>query len=199
MVSHKKSFKAAIKRAQTGIKRMEKYVEAARKQVQQQEGRKTFSLRQELIQIISIFSYRQKTEHIRVKLNIKRDIKTFSNPIAFNQAISNILANAFDAYEEYPTYNKKPKEILIQTHSEKNTIIITIQDWGKGIERSTLPHIFDAFFTTKNIDKGTGIGLSISKKAIEEKLQGTITVRSSQNEGTVFTITLPLVRKVDNI
>ncbi len=195
MATHKKTFKAAIKRAQTGIKRMESYVEAARKQVQQQETHKTFSVKQELTHVINIFSYRQKKEHVVIKLDMKKDVKTFGNPIAFNQAVSNILANAFDAYDGFPTSNKNTRQIVVESYVEKNTIHISIQDWGRGIDKNTLPHIFEPFFTTKNADKGTGIGLSISKKSIEEKLHGTVAVKSSKTKGTLFTISLPIIKK----
>jgi signal transduction histidine kinase len=198
IATNKTSFKAAVKRAQVGIKRMESYVEAARKQVQQQEANKTFSIKDELKQIAKIFSYRQKKEHIDIKLQIKKDIRTYGNPIAFHQAMSNIVANAFDSYDGTPR-TKKQQEIIIEVYSEKKSsqliAHILIHDTGKGISAKDINHVFDPFFTTKNSDKGTGIGLSISKKAIEEKLKGHISFKSSNTEGTTFHIDFPIIKK----
>lgn len=190
--SHKTSFKSALKRAKTGIQRMKSYVEAARKQIQQQETHKSFSVRSELKQILKIFSYREKREHVAIKFNIPKEIKMHGNPVAFHQAISNIVANAFDAYE--PS-TQKIKQIVISAHKEKDLVFIDIQDNGKGITAQELPHIFEPFYTTKNLDKGTGIGLSISKKIIEKSLGGSISVESSKAQGTVFHLALPVRHK----
>ena len=68
---------------------------------------------------------------------------------------------------------------------------ITVADTGHGIPPEDLPKIFDAFFTTKETGKGTGLGLTVVKGIIEEH-GGTITAESEPGHGTTFTITLPL-------
>ena len=74
---------------------------------------------------------------------------------------------------------------------DATTVRIQIQDNGKGIPAEVLPRIFDPFFTTKPIGQGTGMGLSISYKIIQEH-GGQITVDSEQGAGTTFTILLPI-------
>jgi signal transduction histidine kinase len=68
---------------------------------------------------------------------------------------------------------------------------IMIKDSGCGIPDENLPHIFDPFFSTKEVGYGTGLGLSVAHGIIEQH-NGTLSVESRVGEGTVFTIRLPL-------
>jgi len=68
--------------------------------------------------------------------------------------------------------------------------VITIADTGSGMTPSVIDHIFDPYFTTKGVGKGTGIGLSVVFGIIKE-MCGNITVVSKENSGTVFTIYFP--------
>jgi signal transduction histidine kinase len=67
-----------------------------------------------------------------------------------------------------------------------------VQDNGPGIPSSVQRHIFEPFFTTKDVGKGTGLGLSVSYFIITEHHEGTIEVESSPEDGSCFTIKLPL-------
>jgi signal transduction histidine kinase len=69
--------------------------------------------------------------------------------------------------------------------------VIKIRDNGKGIPQENLKKIFEPFFTTKDVGQGTGLGLFIVYKIIEQH-KGTITVQSEVGKGTEFTIKLPI-------
>jgi two-component system NtrC family sensor kinase len=71
-------------------------------------------------------------------------------------------------------------------------ISLQIADTGTGIARHALSHIFDPFYTTKENGSGTGLGLFITKKLVES-FSGTISVESSEGEGTCFTLTFPAI------
>jgi C4-dicarboxylate-specific signal transduction histidine kinase len=71
--------------------------------------------------------------------------------------------------------------------SEENTSVVTITDNAGGINDEILGRIFDPFFTTKKPDKGTGIGLFMSKTIIEKHMGGRLTVRNS-TDGAEFRI-----------
>jgi len=101
-----------------------------------------------------------------------------------NQVFMNILANAIQAIPDKGI-------IKITTYLIDKQAIITISDNGTGIPEEVKAHIFDPFFTTKEIGQGTGLGLSISYGIIE-KHKGTLCVDSVPNEGTTFTISIPL-------
>lgn len=72
------------------------------------------------------------------------------------------------------------------------TAVLTFADNGAGIEKHVLERIFDPFFTTKRAGEGTGLGLSIVQSIVESH-QGSITAESRPGEGSVFTLTLPVI------
>ncbi|MFK5948242.1 MAG: ATP-binding protein [Methylococcales bacterium] len=102
-----------------------------------------------------------------------------------NQVFMNILANAMQAITEKGM-------VKISTQLDNNNAVIVISDSGMGIPEELKTRIFEPFFTTKEIGKGTGLGLSISYGIIQ-KHQGTLSVSSTPNQGTTFTICIPLL------
>ncbi len=108
-------------------------------------------------------------------------------PSQLNQVIMNILANAIDALK----HTASPK-ITITTYVQDDDAVIQIADNGPGIPAAVQQVIFDPFFTTKPVGQGTGMGLSISYQIVTEKHGGTLLVRSSPEQGTQFTIKIPL-------
>ena len=179
-----------IIKAIRGTERIESYVQAAQKQIKQQESNKTFSINEEIKQTLSLYTYRARKEGVKISLYFKKNIKTYGNPIKFNQLMSNLISNAFDSYDG--TEKNSARSINISILRIKNNIVIKIQDHGKGIKKSDVAHIFDPFFTTKQADKGTGIGLSISKDIVTKNFNGTIRVKSEKEKGTEFIITFPI-------
>src|SRR3989338_9899587 len=179
-----------IIKAIRGTERIESYVQAAQKQIKQQESNKTFSINEEIKQTLSLYTYRARKEGVKISLYFKKNIKTYGNPIKFNQLMSNLISNAFDSYDG--TEKNSARSINISILRIKNNIVIKIQDHGKGIKKSDIAHIFDPFFTTKQADKGTGIGLSISKDIVTKNFNGTIRVKSEKEKGTEFIITFPI-------
>lgn len=117
-----------------------------------------------------------------------------------NQVFMNLLANAIDAFEEqnqHRTYNEiltAPNIITLSTDlaADGQFIHIRIADNGPGIPPAVLPRIFDNFFTTRSVGKGTGLGLAIAKQIIEETHCGKISVHSTPNQGTEFTLEIPI-------
>lgn len=102
-----------------------------------------------------------------------------------NQAFLNLITNSLDAVE--------PKTGVVTVSSKYDSmhrnVIVKIIDNGSGIPANQLDRIFTPFYSSKG-QKGTGLGLAVAKKVIEEH-QGTIEVESSGSEGTTFTISLP--------
>ncbi len=104
-------------------------------------------------------------------------------PGQLNQVFMNILGNAADAIEG-------PGSIEIEVNQKGETITVKIKDSGSGMQPEVMAHIFEPFYTTKEVGDGTGLGLSISYGIIE-KHKGTIEVTSEVGIGTEFTIRLP--------
>jgi signal transduction histidine kinase len=80
-------------------------------------------------------------------------------------------------------------ELMIRTDRQKNDAVIQINDTGSGIAPDKLPHIFNAYYSSR--PQGSGLGLPTAKKIVEAH-NGTITVDSEPQKGTSFTINLPL-------
>ena len=110
-----------------------------------------------------------------------------------NQVLLNILINAAQAIKSQERDNKGT--ITIKTYVTDDDVVCEISDDGPGIEPDKLPKIFDPFFTTKPVGKGTGLGLSVSYDIIVIKHNGKLIVNSAVDEGTKFTIKLPLSKK----
>ena len=101
-----------------------------------------------------------------------------------NQVFMNILNNAIDAIGKTGT-------IEIETWNNSQSVFVTIQDNGPGMNKETIERIFEPFFTTKEVGKGTGLGLSISYGIIQQH-GGVITAESEPGKGSKFTIQIPV-------
>lgn len=131
---------------------------------------------------------------------VRKKVRTFTNGIDDSQAFFfngnfqkmqqvfiNILTNACESLPE------SSGTLLITATAKENErkINVCIQDNGYGIDRETLRHIKDPFFTTKRKSGGMGLGLSISSRIIEEH-NGTLTIDSEPQRGTSVSVELPL-------
>jgi signal transduction histidine kinase len=103
---------------------------------------------------------------------------------ALSQVWTNLIDNAVDASPE----NSK---IEIATWTEAGNLAVSILDRGPGIAPEALPHIFEAFFTTKPQGSGTGLGLEIVHRIVTQKFGGTIEVESKPGT-TRFIVRLPM-------
>jgi two-component system, NtrC family, sensor kinase len=110
------------------------------------------------------------------------------------QVILNMLVNAAHAIGEKLGDNPDGKKgtIHISTRKSNNGVELRIADTGAGMPEEVQLRIFDPFYTTKKVGKGTGQGLAISHDVIVEKHKGTIAVESTPGRGTTFIIHLPL-------
>ncbi|MBU2548397.1 MAG: GHKL domain-containing protein [Proteobacteria bacterium] len=111
------------------------------------------------------------------------------DPTQLQQVILNLVNNALDAVVE--KYGSQGGLISVRTRKDCSWVIVSVSDNGSGIADENLERIFSAFFTTKPVGKGTGLGLSVCK-GIVEKMGGTIDVSSGSEQGSTFTVKLPL-------
>ena len=106
--------------------------------------------------------------------------------VQINRAIQNVIINAIQASME------KKTPVTVECTRKDFYVDIRVEDKGPGIDPAQMSKIFDPYFTTKQNKSGTGLGLYITKKVIEDHT-GSIKVDSTPGHGTVFTIRLPLL------
>jgi signal transduction histidine kinase len=165
-------------------------VETFRNYLKEEKEKKKTNLQDRLNMAISITKTALEDNNIKLINNIKEiePIEIVMVPGELTEVLINIINNAKDILLE-----KKTKEPWVKVLLEKQDkeVIISIEDNGGGIPENIMPKIFDQYFTTKDDSTGTGLGLHMSKKIIEESLNGKLWIENTQN-GAKFFITLPL-------
>ena len=117
-------------------------------------------------------------------------VRCFPNEI--NQVFLNIIVNAAQAIEATTEKDKSGKaRITVSTRADGTWVEVRIADTGPGIPEDIQEKIFNPFFTTKEVGKGTGQGLAISHAVVVEKHEGELRVESKPGEGALFIIRLP--------
>jgi PAS domain S-box-containing protein len=141
-----------------------------------------FSVEESILKSRTIIKAILEENHIKFNIDINKPYFISGYKNEFFQVILNLINNAADAL----VIDKiKTPIINIDVKFQSNHIIINISDNAHGIDNLVISKIFDPYFTTK--DKGTGLGLYMSKIIIEEHMKGELSVTSS-NLGTTFTI-----------
>lgn len=126
-----------------------------------------------------------KKKNIAVNKSFESDNTIiFGDPTEVEQLLTNLFINAADAIEENG-------HILIAVREFSGKIVIEIEDDGVGMDQSTKRNMFSPFFTTKELDKGTGLGLYIVKNICDQH-GAELECISDINEGTKFIIKFPL-------
>lgn len=117
----------------------------------------------------------------------EKEIITLIDRTQLIRIITNLVKNAIQAIPE----EQVDKKITVRVKEDNHAVLIQVIDNGKGIEGQNIPRIFEPKFTTKS--SGMGLGLGIIKNIIEN-YKGTITFESEIGKGTIFTVTLPLIK-----
>jgi signal transduction histidine kinase len=202
---------------QLGIERIRNIVHSLRNfsRLDQTEI-KSVDIHEGINSTLMILQHRLKAKSDRPAINVIKDygalplVNCYAGQL--NQVFMNLLANAIDALEERPSRENGAvfhPQILIRTevvpgNSHDNIgsashILVTISDNGVGMTEKVRAKLFTPFFTTKPIGKGTGMGLSISRKILIEKHCGQLECISTPEQGTQFIIDLPTICKATNI
>ena len=145
-----------------------------------------------LSEIIESTIHLVKTRHEKVafKTDYADDPAIECYPSKLSQVFMNILVNACQAIQEKEQETGFEGNISISITRYVNEVVIRIQDNGCGMDEQTLSKVFEPFYTTKEVGKGTGLGMAISFGIIAEH-NGNINFDSTLGVGTIVTITLP--------
>jgi PAS domain S-box-containing protein len=153
--------------------------------VRKTDGKKNFNVNGALDKTLEMINFQGRLRDVEIVRNYQEEIPMLRrNEGDLRQVFLSIINNALDAMEE-------KGKLFIETGSRDNSLFIKIIDIGPGIPSSIIDKIFDPFFTTKAEKGGTGLGLSIANKIIKEN-NGKIDVSSTEGNGTMFMITIPI-------
>jgi len=123
----------------------------------------------------------------KVLFNFTSNDKLMSYKGYVHQILVNLIQNAIDAMKELP----QPK-IDISSFQQDSNLVISIKDYGDGIAKEQLDHVFDPFYTTKKVGQGTGLGLYISY-GLAEKIGGKL-LAENHSDGATFSLILPMLK-----
>ena len=182
---------SSIRHARRSIRVLERYIEAARRQLSSENEPAIFNMGHEINQIKCVLEPLARRRQVTLRFATPTDkFELFGDAIKFQRIIINLVTNALDAYTNFSA-PQKCVTVSVKTCQEQLTILVC--DRGKGIPAADLPRLFEPFYTTKQpgTTSGLGIGLSTVRQYVEEDFRGHITVLSNKASGTVFTVKLP--------
>lgn len=143
-----------------------------------------FSVNDVIRRTLSLIEKTFEDQGICIAFHPEGDFMAVGFPNEYTQVLLNILLNARDALMERKIDNGL---ISIRSFAEEGRSAVTITVNAGGIPEEIMSRLFDAYFTTKGPEKGTGIGLFMSKAIIEKSMKGSLTVQNTQS-GAEFRI-----------
>jgi signal transduction histidine kinase len=140
---------------------------------------------------VGIMRYDRRSKNLNYQLSLDPDLpKTILVSDHILQVFLNVLINAVDSCEGYGN------KISVKSFSRNGNIWVNIIDQGCGIPEELRNKIFEPFYTTKEVGRGTGLGLTVSYGFIK-KLNGEIKVKSKLGKGSTFSVIIPVVSHIE--
>lgn len=185
--------------ALNNMQRLQILLNSTQKQLRGTTKKEYFSPLKETKQIKQLFRPRLRKNKINLEISSLKIAKSFGpdslqlyGPIsAFHQIMLNLISNAIDATSTAGNSTKK-KKILVHFQTTSKDLIIKVTDFGPGIPKKQQKQIFEAFFTTKKSQENFGLGLFLSKNALETHFKGKISLQLNSKKGTTFKTAFPL-------
>lgn len=142
-----------------------------------------------IVRSIELAKHSVKTKKVILRQEIATDtVLLYCDTAAMQQMFLVFLINAIEAMPV------EGGEVTIRLRDGDNAdnLILEVSDNGLGISEQNLPHIFEPYYTTKDSSENTGLGLAVAYRIIVDQHHGRISVESNLDEGTTFTIELPI-------
>ena len=143
--------------------------------------------------VLDIIGRQLRLQNIDIQLNIQEDIPPIlAHRNRIEQVIFNLITNARDAINQKLETggSSADNRILIETRTVDDQVMVIVSDTGIGMDTTLKERSFEAFFTTKKMGEGMGLGLSITSGIVED-YGGKITIESSEGQGTSFQLSFP--------
>ncbi len=176
----------SVKTGRMLIQKMSTTIDDFRNFFRPNKEKVAFSLKKPLTDTLDILSASLRNHNIQVEIDAPEDLIADGFPNEYSQVLLNILNNAKDALISNAVTQGR---ITVRITREGALAKLSVRDNAGGIPAAILPKIFDPYFTTK--EKGTGIGLYMSKMIIEDNMNGRIEAHNV-DDGAEFSIVCPL-------
>jgi len=182
---NKKSLETSVDRAMGLISQMSKTIDDFNNYFKPDKEKTLFNVNKAVVRTISLIEQSLKNQDIKIDVveMANTDVKGYVHE--YSQVLLNIISNCQDAFEGCRIDRQRLINIAIS--KENGRSVVTITDNAGGIPEGVIGKIFDPYFTTKGPDKGTGIGLYMSKAIIEKGMGGKLAVRNTA-DGAEFRI-----------
>jgi PAS domain S-box-containing protein len=143
-----------------------------------------------VLDVVSLLEHQLDGARVKVRKELAENLPDVrGNENRLQQVFFNLILNAKDAMPHGGW-------LTLATRADDDTVVIEVADTGHGITREDIKRIYDPFFTTKGMGRGTGLGLSVSYGILQEH-GGAIVVDSVPGQGTTFQVTLPPLRPAE--
>jgi signal transduction histidine kinase len=174
-----------LQEATQSLHHLERYIEAARKQLQNESQVRNFAVGDELDQVVSILAHNAEAAGVTITMERAGNYRLFGDPVKFSQLAANLIANAIESYGALP--KSAGRSVRVKVGRSGATLVMEIHDHGIGIDASDMPRIFTPFYSTKRSgERSIGIGLAMVERIVATDFKGTITVTSTPKAGTHF-------------
>ena len=155
------------------------------------------SLNEVVNEVVGLIAYSADEKGIQIEKHFQEELDLIrGDKHLLEQVVLNLALNAIAAMPDGGILTFKTGEIGFDALLGKATVFVQVADTGIGIPKPVQDRIFDPFYTTKITEKGTGLGLSVSNRIIRQH-EGVIEFDSKIEQGSVFTVKLPVRRGVE--
>ncbi|MDD5287449.1 MAG: PocR ligand-binding domain-containing protein, partial [Desulfuromonadaceae bacterium] len=180
----KEELDSCVNKSMGSINHMSQTIDDFRNFFKPDKKQVVFKIQDVVAKTITLVEDSFKNQQIRIDLRVSDNPTLTGFPNEYSQVLLNIMTNARDALLE-----KRPNgaKVTITICKEEEKAVVIIADNAGGIPEEVMDKIFEPYFTTKGPDKGTGVGLFMSKTIIEKNMNGCLKVRNTP-EGAEFRI-----------
>jgi signal transduction histidine kinase len=178
----------SIKATKRSLNVLKRYIEAARKQLNNQAENTSFYIDNQINEVRRLLEPMARLYKVALDIPRTPHIKLIGDPVKFQQIISNLILNAIEAYEDINQGNT----VSLRVKTTSKGVVITVRDKGVGILPDQLNNIFKPLYSTKSkTGHGLGIGLDTVWLYVNEYSDASIKVISRKNIGTKFILYIP--------
>jgi PAS domain S-box-containing protein len=160
---------------------------------QSERDLKKLSINDPIRDVFKVLGHQLTVHSIEVVLDLDEHLpETRAEHNRLEQVFINLVTNAIDAMDEKSARAEDPVEkiLTIRTFAENGHVVATVSDTGIGMSEEVKNKLFQPFFTTKEIGKGTGLGTCISFGIVKD-YSGSISVETEEGKGSCFTVRFP--------